>query len=77
MREEDDRLLIEVRDQGRGISLEKQFELSSSGRTGVGFRGMRERLRQLGGTLNIQSDGGGTVVTAVMPLRPAETARRF
>jgi signal transduction histidine kinase len=38
---------------------------------------MRERLRQLGGTLNIQSDGGGTVVTAVMPLRPAETARRF
>jgi len=42
--------LVEVQDQGKGIPLEKQLELNSPGRTGVGFRGMRERLRQLGGT---------------------------
>jgi two-component system, NarL family, sensor histidine kinase DesK len=59
--EEDQRVLVEVQDNGKGIPLEKQLELGSSGRIGVGFRGMRERLRQLGGTLEIQLDGGGTV----------------
>jgi signal transduction histidine kinase len=62
------RLLIEVQDRGKGISVEKQHELNSVGHSGVGFRGMRERLRQLGGTLRIQSDGAGTVVVAMLPL---------
>jgi signal transduction histidine kinase len=66
--EEDHRLLVEVQDTGKGISAEKQLALSSSGRTGVGFRGMRERLRQLGGTLEIQSDDSGTAVTATLPI---------
>jgi signal transduction histidine kinase len=69
VQEEDHRVLVEVQDQGKGIPLEKQLELNSSGRTGVGFRGMRERLRQLGGTLEIRSDGSGTTVTAALPLR--------
>jgi signal transduction histidine kinase len=72
---ENQRLLVEVRDTGKGIPLEKQLELSSSGRIGVGFRGMRERLRQLGGTLEIQSDGGGTVVIAALPLVDSKAAR--
>jgi len=67
------RLLIEVQDRGKGISAEKQRELNSVGRSGVGFRGMRERLRQLGGTLRIQSDGDGTVVVAMLPLVPPAT----
>jgi signal transduction histidine kinase len=73
--EEDQRLLIEVADTGKSIPLEKQLELSSSGGTGVGFRGMRERLRQVGGTLEIQSDGGGTVVIATLPLVASKGAR--
>jgi signal transduction histidine kinase len=72
---EDQRLLVEVRDTGKGMPLEKQLELSSSGRIGVGFRGMRERLRQLGGTLEIQSGGGGTVVIAILPLVESQSAR--
>ena len=67
--EENHRIVIEVQDDGKGIPREKQVELSSSGRTGVGFRGMRERLRQLGGTLEIRSDGAGTAVTATLPLQ--------
>lgn len=67
VRQDDHRILVEVQDFGKGIPLDKQWEVSSSGRTGVGFRGMRERLRQLGGTLAIQSDQSGTIVTATLP----------
>jgi two-component system NarL family sensor kinase len=74
MHEEDHQVFIEVHDQGKGISLEKQSALSSSGRTGVGFRGMRERLRQLGGVLDIRSDGRGTVVSATLPIRNTATS---
>jgi len=66
VRREDGRLTIQVRDDGKGIPAEKQRELKASGRGGVGFGGMRERLRQLGGTLEIQSDGSGTVVNATL-----------
>src|SRR6202140_1462077 len=68
MHEEDHRVLVEVEDNGNGISLEKQLELSAPGRSGVGFRGMRERFRQLRGTLEIQSEGRGTTVIATLPL---------
>lgn len=74
MHEEDHQVFVEVQDQGKGISLEKQLELSLSRRTGVGFRGMRERLRQLGGSLEIGSDGVGTVVTATLPPENKPTA---
>jgi signal transduction histidine kinase len=66
--EEDHRIRVEVHDEGKGMPAEKQLQISSSGQTGVGFRGMRERLRQLGGTLEIQSSSGGTTVTAMLPL---------
>jgi len=60
---------IEVRDEGKGIPAEKLLDIASSGTPGVGIRGMRERLRQLGGSLDVDSKGigGGTVVTAELP----------
>jgi signal transduction histidine kinase len=72
MRQEDSLFVVEVKDSGRGIPLEKQTQLSS-GRIGVGFRGMRERFRQLGGTLEIQSDQSGTVVTATLQTDTVES----
>jgi signal transduction histidine kinase len=71
VREEDREICVLVQDHGKGMSLEKQLELSSSGRTGVGFRGMRERFRQLGGSVEIRSDSSGTTVTAIVPLPEA------
>jgi signal transduction histidine kinase len=58
---------IEVQDQGKGIPADKLAALSSGG-AGVGFRGMRERMRQLDGTLEIRSDPTGTTVIASLPL---------
>ena len=65
----DNRVIVQVEDSGKGIPKKKQQELSASGRSGVGFGGMRERLRQLGGTLEIQSEGAGTVVCAILNLK--------
>jgi signal transduction histidine kinase len=59
---------VEIKDGGRGIPPEMREPVSSSGRMGVGFRGMRERIAQLGGALEVQCDGTGTLVTATLPL---------
>jgi signal transduction histidine kinase len=60
-------LRVEIEDAGKGIPPENESTRSSA-RTGVGLRGMRERLRQLGGTLHIHSSGNGTRVTAILPV---------
>jgi signal transduction histidine kinase len=39
-----------------------------SGRSGVGITGMRERLRQIEGTLDIESDDLGTRVFVTIPV---------
>lgn len=59
---------IEIEDGGRGIQPERDLAIAASIHDGVGLRGMRERLRQLGGTLQIHSDCQGTLVTAVVPV---------
>jgi signal transduction histidine kinase len=61
-------LRVEIEDAGKGIPPEKESTFGSSANTGVGLRGMRERLRQSGGTLQIQSNGHGTRVTAILPV---------
>ena len=42
------------------------------GALGVGLRGMNERVRQLGGSLELSSVQGGTTVTATLPIPEAE-----
>jgi signal transduction histidine kinase len=61
---------LEVRDKGKGIPPEKLSEMASSGTPGVGIRGMRERIHQLGGSLEISSDGYGmgTIVAVKLPV---------
>lgn len=64
-------LRVEIEDAGKGVSPEKEPVLELSDHSGVGLRGMRERLRALGGTVHIQSTGHGTQVTAILPLARA------
>src|SRR5262249_49779249 len=65
---EGDQVLVQVKDRGRGIRLETSGNSGDTIQTlGVGILGMRERLRQLGGRLEIESSYGGTTVTAIVP----------
>jgi signal transduction histidine kinase len=70
----DGEVCVEVEDRGNGIPPEKQFEMTSTGTPGVGLRGMRERLRQLGGSLDIHSNGKGTLVVARLPVTVASAS---
>jgi two-component system NarL family sensor kinase len=65
---------LEVADAGRGIPPEI---LASEGArfAGVGIAGMRERIRGLGGRLEIQSDAGGTRIQAVLPAPGASASQ--
>jgi signal transduction histidine kinase len=66
---EGDVLRLEVRDDGRGFDVETARRAATRG-AHLGLVGMRERLRGLGGTLDLRSaPGEGTVVAAKLPLR--------
>jgi len=53
---------LEVRDQGRGMPREILSRRDGVEFLGVGLLGMRERVRQLGGQLRIDSSGEGATV---------------
>ncbi len=65
--------ILEVEDTGKGVSqqLLEQAGQDWMGALGVGVRGMNERMRQLGGTLELTSNQSGTTVRAKMPLKPS------
>jgi len=60
---------LEVRDCGRGMPAVPERHSDPPGaRFGVGILGMRERMTQLGGGLEIESNGTGTTVRAHIPV---------
>jgi signal transduction histidine kinase len=69
LRREAQTVILEVRDYGCGISEELLNNWGPSLRgSGVGVPGMRERLRELNGTLEIEAAEPGTRVRATVPL---------
>jgi len=70
---ENQQLRLEIADNGKGIPAEQMRRLlEGTADIGVGIAGMRERLRELGATLEIHSGPTGTsiVVTAPLPDKP-------
>ncbi|MCG6494541.1 sensor histidine kinase [Kitasatospora sp. A2-31] len=71
-----DQAVLDVADDGRGFRPTAGAEAGAGSRPGATGRGhglpaMRARLRQLGGTLTVESTPGeGTVVSAAIPLEP-------
>jgi signal transduction histidine kinase len=64
-----DRVTLHIADHGQGIP---RGDLGTGGNAGVvmgvGIAGMRERVRQLGGQLQIDSGDSGTSLTATLPI---------
>ena len=66
-------VVLNVEDAGKGIPHlvgipRRRVGAKGTSDTGVGLAGMRERLQQVGGRLDIQSVVGRTVITATVPV---------
>jgi len=71
-------VILKIQDSGRGISAERLALLRQTGaESGVGLAGMRERMNELTGRLEIESSAGGTTVQATVPLYPAARPPSF
>jgi signal transduction histidine kinase/DNA-binding NarL/FixJ family response regulator len=68
-----DRVKVSVRDKGIGIASDVLCSMTEKNvQLGVGIPGLRERLKQLGGTLQIRSKLPGTEISATLPLNADE-----
>jgi PAS domain S-box-containing protein len=66
---DDSKIILEISDAGKGINpLRLQNRYNGVRGLGVGITGMRERVRQLGGTLEIEPANPGTLVRATFPI---------
>jgi signal transduction histidine kinase len=63
---------LTIEDNGRGIPAEKLAELRAQ-RSGVGFTGMRERVRHFGGEMTIESSSNGTKIEVRLPVAEQAT----
>jgi signal transduction histidine kinase len=72
IRRETGQVILEVKDNGRGIRQESlsRFEQTGAG-MGVGLSGMRERVSELGGRMKVAAGSPGTWLHVAIPLAPA------
>jgi PAS domain S-box-containing protein len=65
----DGKVVLQIRDAGKGMPPELLEQLGEEGKgsQGVGLRSMDERMRQLGGKIEITSGADGTTITAIVP----------
>ena len=60
--------MLRVKDYGKGIPPEVLGRFRRNGaHGGVGLAGMRERIHELGGRLEMESDSHGTQIVATLP----------
>jgi PAS domain S-box-containing protein len=65
---------LEIQDDGQGIPKERlKYLLEGSAEVGVGIAGVRERFRELGGSLELRSTQKGTTVIVTAPV-PRDSA---
>jgi len=68
----DDEVILRLSDDGKGMPAQiiDGFRAGEAG--GIGLAGMRERLAELGGTLEVESGARGTKITAILPTRECD-----
>jgi signal transduction histidine kinase len=62
-----DRVVLEVKDSGKGISIENLMKIRRGESCGVGLRGIRERARSLGGSFEVSAVGRKTRIRVEIP----------
>ncbi len=68
---------LTLRDHGRGIPAQILQRLTDEGSAGgVGLAGMTERIREVGGRLDINSSSQGTEIVARIPVRTVRASQR-
>jgi two-component system sensor histidine kinase DegS len=73
IKKEDGRVSFSIEDDGKGFDLRRVVSASAAGK-GFGLSIMDERVRMLGGVLDLQSeDEKGTRTTFVIPLKKKGT----
>jgi signal transduction histidine kinase len=68
---------LEIKDHGRGLPEEIRSKIASGVSAGVGFRGMQERVTQVGGALMVQSNGNGTSVVVELPIAEEPSRKTY
>ena len=58
---------LDIEDEGTGIPAEKLVSIQGQN-AGVGISGIRERVRHLRGSVNIQSNPSGTAISVTLPV---------
>lgn len=66
----DNHFTLEVSDGGVGLPESDSEYWNEAEERGIGIRGMRERARLLGGSIEIDSGPSGTRVRAILPVEP-------
>ena len=74
--ESDAKVILTVKDCGTGVPREILDRFWKTGNTGVGLAGIRERLKELAGLLEIESNLHGTLLRATIPFPSSETKGR-
>ncbi|WP_406699569.1 ATP-binding protein [Singulisphaera sp. Ch08] len=68
---DEEQVCLEIRDEGRGLPANLVTAAGTLvGGAGVGLPGMRERMQQLGGRLELASGLPGTLVRVTLPIKP-------
>jgi signal transduction histidine kinase len=67
-------VVLTVKDFGMGVPREILDRFWKTGNAGVGLAGIRERVKELGGFLNIESNIDGTLLRATVPISKSDGA---
>jgi two-component system, NarL family, sensor kinase len=75
LREEEHRLRLEIEDEGRGMPAHLRDDRNAMPSAGVGIAAMQQRVKDLGGEMEIQSGDGGTTIVVSLPITEATPMR--
>ena len=67
--ESETKVVLTVKDYGMGVPREVLDRFWKTGNVGVGLAGIRERLKELGGFLEIEANLDGTLLRATIPVQ--------